>query len=79
MALQFSSNRRTVNKRKSICKWPGCTREIKRDAWGCDEHWQLLPAELREEIIREYWPGATPTENYIEVVKKVGRWIAEQC
>lgn len=80
MSLQFTSNRRTVNKAHGrICKWPGCTEQIKPEMWACRDHWVVLPVELREEIIREYWPGERPSEKYIEVVKKVGRWIAEQC
>jgi hypothetical protein len=64
-----------------VCHWPGCGRTVPPRLWGCKDHWYALPAMLRARIWETYVPGQeitkTPSAAYIEVAKRVQRWIAE--
>lgn len=68
--------------RNHHCHWPGCEKQVPPAMWGCKAHWFALPAILRAQIWREYKPGqeinGTPSVEYVEVAKRVQKWIKEQ-
>lgn len=61
------------------CHWPGCKYPVPPAMWGCRNHWYKLPKALRDKIWNTYrigqeWDG-TPSDEYMEVMKEVGKWI----
>lgn len=65
-----------------LCHWPGCKIEVDPVRWGCLDHWQKLPRELRQGIWRSYVPGQeikkNPSPEYIEAAKAVRDWVLAQ-
>lgn len=39
------------------CPWPNCTRLVPEQFWGCYEHWNGLPQELRAMYVAEKHRG----------------------
>jgi len=33
------------------CAYPGCTKPVSSQLWGCKEHWFLVPVELRDKYL----------------------------
>lgn len=56
------------------CHWPGCTRHVPPDKWGCRPHWFTLPGELRKRIWAAYVRGQeitkTPSAAYLAVARE---------
>lgn len=42
---------------KHPCPWPGCTKRVGWDLWGCPLHWYMLPPPMRHRIYRAWWHG----------------------
>lgn len=65
--------------RNHSCHWPGCPEQVKPAVWGCKKHWYMLPEQLRSLIWQAYKAGQeetmTPSEEYIDVARRVQRWI----
>lgn len=61
------------------CHWPGCKKQVPPAMWGCREHWQRLPSELRGKIWAAFRPGQektfSPSREYVKVAREVQRWI----
>ena len=58
------------------CNWPGCTVPLKAKAWGCLDHWQLLPSSLQLAISDTFRPGQTSaSREYLDVMNYVHSWI----
>lgn len=62
------------------CHWPGCGKSVPAAAWGCKQHWYMLPTGLRNKIWAAFRPGQeetkTPSRRYVEVALEVREWIA---
>jgi len=64
---------------KHHCHWPGCSKAVPPEMWGCKAHWFKLPSGLRAKIWATYKPGQeiskTPSAEYLAVAKQVQEWI----
>lgn len=73
--------RRQGQTRNHECHWPGCETQVPPAMWGCKMHWFMLPKYLRDKIWATYKIGQeitmTPSDEYLEVVMEVQRWIKE--
>ena len=62
-----------------MCHWPGCTKVVAPNLWGCKRHWLLLPKSLRNKIWASYRPGQEvdkqPSKAYLDVARSVQDWI----
>lgn len=45
-----------------VCKWLGCTAEIRSTHWACEPHWWRIPMRLRVELNRA-WQSLTRIRN----------------
>lgn len=61
------------------CGWPGCTRMVPLDRWGCREHWHALPNDIRAWIGRAYRQGfetgTHPRASYLDAHRAALDWI----
>lgn len=63
------------------CNYPGCTKRVGWDVWGCPVHWRLLPKDIRGRIYRTYRPGQDAdgdlSHSYIDAQDLAERWAIE--
>lgn len=61
------------------CQWPGCTKEVSPELWGCKPHWFSLPKGIRNKLNAHYVPGQeitkTPNAEYIAAALEAQDWI----
>ena len=63
------------------CLWPNCSKQ-RPDGWmwGCEQHWFMLPEELRDAVFSAYLPSRedNPTEEWQVIMKAIQEWIASE-
>jgi len=68
--------------RDHTCHWPGCGKQVPPAVWGCKEHWQKLPSNIRNNIWSAFNPGQevnlSPSRSYMVAAREAQDWIAAQ-
>lgn len=68
-------------KQVHTCHWPSCQKAVPPRLWGCLDHWNMLPAGIKREILRTYVPGQErrmdPSAEYIAAAKAAREWALE--
>lgn len=58
------------------CPWPGCTRRVQFEVWGCRQHWFALPDQLRTAIARSWRRG--DLDGHVTACAEAAAWMAGQ-
>lgn len=61
---------------KRNCRWPGCRKKIEEVHWGCLEHWEKLPANLKSVLTYAKFQlhGATTSAMWREACTAATDW-----
>lgn len=63
------------------CHWPGCTKVVPPQLWGCKPHWYRLPQKIRNRIWATYRAGQEitkdPSDAYLDAAVEAQHWIRE--
>jgi len=71
------SARRRVNPlERHPCGWPGCSRQVGADQWGCRPHRFKLPPGLRARLWQALRHGRGAAFRAVD--REAREWIAEQ-
>ena len=72
-----------IKDRAHRCGWPNCPRMVPLGRWGCREHWQALPNNLRAWIGRAYRAGIEtgthPSRSWLDAHHAALEWICEDA